>query len=76
MQKKTCKKEPITPDILQKLYDMFVTSDADLSIICTIATCLQGFAGFFRFSGLVTLKEYDTSFYESHMETFVEDWPV
>ena len=69
---KTCKKEPITPDILQKLYDTFETKDADLSIIRTMAICLLGFAGFFRFSELATLKECDITFYESHMEVFVE----
>ena len=69
---KTCKKEPITPDILQKLYDMFVTRDADLSIIRTMAICLLGFAGFFRFSELATLKECDITIYESHIEVFVE----
>ena len=59
---KTCKKEPITPDILQKLYDTFETKDADLSIIRTMAICLLGFAGFFRFSELATLKECDITF--------------
>ena len=69
---KTCKKEPITPEILQKLSDRFVTRDADLSVIRTMTICLLGFAGFFRFSELSSLKESDVTFYATHMEVFVE----
>ena len=65
------KKEPITAEILQKLYDKFVSSEADLSVIRTMAICLLGYAGFFRFSELASLRECDVKFYDDHLEVFV-----
>ena len=44
---KTIKKELITAAILQKLHDKFVTEDAGLPIIRTMAICLLGYSGFF-----------------------------
>ena len=69
---KTEKKEPITAEILQKLYDKFVTADADLPVIRTMTICLLGYAGFFRFSELASLRECDIKFYDQHVEVFVE----
>ena len=69
---KTVKKEPITPEILSALVDKFGTEQASLSDIRTLSMCLVGYAGFFRFDELAKLKEADVSFYEEHMEIFVE----
>ena len=69
---KTCKKEPITAEILHKLYDRFVSKEAELPIIRTMTICLLGYAGFFRFNELASLKESDVKFYEDHVEVFVE----
>ena len=69
---KTCKKEPITAEILHKLYDKFVSKEAELPIIRTMIICLLGYAGFFRFNELASLKESDMKFYEDHVEVFVE----
>ena len=71
---KTTKKEPITVDILKKLYDKFVTCDAGLPVIRTMAICLLGYAGFFRFNELSSLRESDVIilFYPDHIEVFVE----
>ena len=69
---RTVKKEPITAEILQKLYDNSVSSEADLSVIRTMAICLLGYAGFFRFSELASLRECDVKFYDDHLEVFVE----
>ena len=69
---KTCKKEPITAEILHKLYDRFVPKEAELPIIRTMTICLLGYAGFFRFNELASLKESDVKFYEDHVEVFVE----
>ena len=44
---KRTKKEPITAEILQKLYQRFVTEDSGLLVIRTMAICLLGYAGFF-----------------------------
>ena len=69
---KTSKKEPITAEMLHQLYDKFVSKDAELPIIRTMTICLLGYAGFFRFSELASLKESDVKFYEDHVELFVE----
>ena len=69
---KTVKKEPITPEILSALVDKFGKEQASLSDIRTLSMCLVGYAGFFRFDELAKLKEADVSFYEEHMEIFVE----
>ena len=53
---RTVKKEQVTAEILQKLYDKVVSSEADLSVIRTMAICLLGYAGFFRFSGLASQR--------------------
>ena len=55
------KKEPITAEILQKLHDKFVTEDAGLPIICTMAICLLGYSGFFCFNEIASLKERDVN---------------
>ena len=65
---KTTKKEPITAEILQTLYDRFVDQNADLSIIRTVTICLLGYTGFFRFSELSSLKECDIVFFPDHVE--------
>ena len=56
---KTTKKEPITPEILHRMYAKFVTPSAELPIIRTMTICLLGYAGFFRFSELASLRESD-----------------
>jgi tRNA uridine 5-carbamoylmethylation protein Kti12 len=43
---KTTKKEPITPEILNKMFDEFVTTSAQRQIIHTMSICLLGYAGF------------------------------
>lgn len=68
----TSKKEPITPEILNKLVEKFCTPEASLSDIRTIAICLVGFAGFFRFDELSKIKESDVQFFPEHMEIFVQ----
>ena len=69
---RTTKKEPITPEILQRMFEKFITPSADLPIIRTMTICLLGFAGFFRFSELASLRECDIIFYDQHVEIFVE----
>ena len=65
---KTNKKEPITPDILHRMYANFVAPATELPIIHTMVICLLGYAGFFRFSELVSLRECNVTFYAGHME--------
>ena len=69
---KTTKKEPITPEILHRMYERFITPAAELPAVRTMTICLLGYAGFFRFSELASLRECDVVFYDNHMEVFVE----
>ena len=69
---KVSKKEPITAEILNQLVDKFITDDADLLVVRTITICLLGYAGFFRFDEIASLKESDVHIYSEHMEVFVE----
>ena len=69
---KTTKKEPIASEILNKMFDKFVTPASQLPIVRTMSICLLGYAGFLRFSELASLREYDISFYDEHMEVFIE----
>jgi hypothetical protein len=64
---KKTKKEPITPEILHKMFHKFVTPSAELPILRTMSICLLGYAGFLRFSELSSLRECDITFYNEHM---------
>ena len=68
LARKTTKKEPITPEILHRMYAKLVTPSAELPIICTMTICLLGYAGFFRFSALAFLRESIVVFYDEHAE--------
>ena len=69
---KTTKKEPIMPEILNKMFDKFVMPASQLPIVCTMSICLLGYAGFLQFSELASLRECDISFYDEHMKVFIE----
>lgn len=69
---RSSKKEPITPEILHKMFARFITPSAELPVIRTMTICLLGYAGFFRFSELAALRESDIVFYDEHVEIFVE----
>ena len=66
------KKEPITPEILSNLVEKFAQPGASLAEVRTVAICLLGFAGFFRYSEMANLKEADVSIFPEHMEIFLE----
>ncbi|XP_033728368.1 integrase/recombinase xerD homolog [Pecten maximus] len=65
------KKEPITPDILNKLVDKYGNAEASLKDLRLISMCLVGFAGFLRFSEIVNIKYSDISFEDSFMVIFI-----
>ena len=69
---KTTKKEPITPEILERLVDEFAQQNAELDDIRIVTICLVGFAGFLRYSELEALKESDLQIFPDHMEIFIE----
>ncbi|XP_072021557.1 uncharacterized protein [Amphiura filiformis] len=69
----TVKKEPITAEILVKVYDHYC---ADLSIknlltIRTVTMCLIAYAGFLRFDELSEIKREDITFELSHMSILI-----
>ena len=64
LAKAVCKKEPIPPDILQKLVSKFGGVEASLADVRTLAICLLSFAGFFRYDEVANLRECDISIFE------------
>lgn len=67
----TVKKEPVTPELLQKMYD---------SLFCvknvynqrTICACLLAYAGFMRISELLNLRICDINFSQEYVSVFIE----
>lgn len=63
-------REPITVDIMKKLYNHHgVSSDlSDLRIYCMLSLA---FAGFLRFNELVSIRFADLTFFDSHVQIFI-----
>lgn len=66
LSKPITKKEPITVDIMKKLYDHYgISSDlSDHRIYCMFSLA---FAGFLRFNELVNIRFADLTFFESYV---------
>ena len=60
----TKKKEPITPELLLKMYDN-VYSDNTVFNQRTICACLLAYTAFLRVSELLNLRRCDIAFYSS-----------
>ncbi|KAK3105318.1 hypothetical protein FSP39_022401 [Pinctada imbricata] len=66
-----CKKEPITPDLLDKMFNsLFV--EGNLYNQRIISACLLSYSGFLRASELLHLKLGDVEFFTTHMRIFIE----
>ena len=65
--KPVVKKEPVTPEILNKIVDKFASKDASLSDLRTATICLLGYSGFLRFSEIANLKRANISIQDDHM---------
>ncbi|KAK3083447.1 hypothetical protein FSP39_022942 [Pinctada imbricata] len=65
------KKEPITPDLIDKMYDA-TFQEGNLYTQRTICACLLSYSGFLRVSELLSLKICDISFFTTHMSIFIE----
>lgn len=65
------KKEPITPDLLQKMYDKFFNI-RNVYFQRTICACLLSFSGFIRISELLNLRRSDIQFFPSYISVFIE----
>jgi integrase len=61
----TKKKEPITPELLLKMYDNLY-GDNNVFNQRTICACLLGYAAFLRVSELLNLRRCDIEFFPSH----------
>lgn len=71
LAKPKCRKEPITPEMLQLLADKLKDKSC-ISSLRTLALCLIGFAGFLRFSELCSICACDVRLYTSHCSIFLE----
>lgn len=64
------KKEPITPEILNKIVDRFDNDNlSDVRICCM---CLISYAGFLRYSELANLRRCDLEFCATHVTLFIQ----
>ena len=62
------KKDPITPEMLKAHVESKITDKSpSLSDLRSVALCLIGYAGFFRFSELCHIKACDVKFFPSHV---------
>lgn len=65
------RKEPITPEMLQDLVTKF-KDDSSLYGLRSVALCLIGFTGFFRFSELCGIRTCDVKLFPSFISIFLE----
>ena len=67
------KKDPVTPEILKALVESKIT-DKSLSIsdLRSVALCLIGYVGFFRFSELSHIKACHVKCFPSYASFFLE----
>lgn len=65
------KKEPITPELLQKMYDKFFCF-RNVYNQRSICACLLAYAGFLRISELLNLRRVDVQCFVSHVALFIE----
>lgn len=71
LAKPTVKKEPVTTDLLEKMYKATFEPD-NLYNQRIIAMCILCYAGFFRSSEVLNLKRSDIVFHNTYMSIFVE----
>ena len=61
------KKEPVTPEVIQRLVAHCGSVSASLADLRLLILCVLGYAGFFRFNELVQLRRCDFQFEDSFM---------
>ena len=66
------KKEPVSPEVIQRLVSHFGPPTASLADLRVLFLCVLGYAGFFRFNELVNLRRSDFIYEFSFMRIFVE----
>ena len=66
------KKEPVTPEVIQRLVAHYGAASASLADLCLLLLCLLGYAGFFGFNEFLQLHRYDFRFEDSFMRIFFQ----
>lgn len=61
------KKEPVTPEVIQRLVAHYGSVSASLADLRLLILCVLGYAGFFRFNELVQSRRCDFQFEDSFM---------
>jgi integrase len=67
LSKPIIKKDPITPDILNKIIDMYGKDHSNLKSVRLCAMLLLGYAGFLRYSEIANLKMENIKFFPSYI---------
>ena len=63
----------MTPEMLKALVESKITDKSfSISDLRSVALCLIGYAGFFRFSELSHIKACDVKFFPSYASIFLE----
>ena len=71
--KPKAKKEPITSEMLKTLVTSKISDKSpSLSDLRTVALCLLGYAGFFRFCELYSIRACDIKFFPTYVSIFLE----
>ncbi|XP_071111511.1 uncharacterized protein [Haliotis cracherodii] len=65
------KKEPITVEVLERMFDCKMQNQ-NVYNLRTVCMCLLAFAGFMRSAELLNIKHCDLLFFYSHMTVFIE----
>lgn len=66
------KKEAVTPEIIQLLFEKFGKPSANLSDLRVLLLSVLCYAGFLRFSEMVNLRRHDFHFEDTFMRVFIE----
>ena len=66
------KKEPVTPEVIQRLVAHYGSVSASLADLRLLILCVLGYAGFFSFNELVQWRRCDFQFEDSFMRIFVQ----
>ena len=71
LAKPVTKKEPITVELLTKMYSRLFC-EGHVKNQRTICACLIGYAGFFRSNELLNIRRCDIMIYNTHISIFIE----
>ena len=66
------KKEPVTPEVIQRVVAYYGSASASLADLRLLTLCVLGYAGFFRFNELVPIAQFDFQFEDSFIRIFVQ----